>query len=338
MFKKKLILFFFIINFFNIISKIKTWDLTNYVWNLSIAQCCNKGLYKNPVQHFNSERQFNIDLYKNIQKNDIIFLRCRFVKHFYEQVLNSTSHPFILVICDGDESFPTNCGLDQKSIEEFINHKSIIHIFAQNCDYKGPSKKVSHIPIGIDFHTIAYKGNGWGEASCSPQEQEICLNKILNKLKPNYLRKKRAFVDFQLADTMRGEFKRFLEFGEDRASIFNYIVKTGLIDFSGRMKRSDLWKTKGEYAFSISPPGNGIDCHRTWEDLVLGCIVIVKTSSLDPIFEGLPVVIVKNWSEITEDNFKKWLNLYGDCFNNSKYREKLTNQYWINIIQQKMIP
>lgn len=100
------------------------------------------------------------------------------------------------------------------------------------------------------------------------------------------------------------------------------------------MPRTELWKRKGEYAFSISPHGNGLDCHRTWEDLVLGCIVIVKTSSLDPLYEGLPVVIVKDWSEVTKENLKKWLALYHDASENPAYRKKLTNAYWLRKIRE----
>ena len=32
------------------------------------------------------------------------------------------------------------------------------------------------------------------------------------------------------------------------------------------------------YKFALSPEGNGIDCHRTWECLYLGVIPIVKKS------------------------------------------------------------
>lgn len=337
MFKKYSIIIVFIASILTnkSLTIVNLWNTTNYVWNLGIAQHCNKGLNINPVKHFDSEHKFDRTLYNNIQKGDVVFLRCRFVKQFNEQVLPFIQNSFILVICDGDESFPSNCGLPLNLIENFINNEQIIHIFAQNCVYNDLSDKVSHIPIGIDFHTIAYKGSGWGEIG-TPKEQEICLNKILAELKPTYLRKKRAFVDFQLADTMHGGFKRYLEFGEDRKSIFNLIIKTGLIDHSpNRMNRSKLWKIKGQYAFSVSPPGNGIDCHRTWEDLTLGCIVIVKTSPLDPIYEGLPVVIVKEWSEITEQNMENWANKYGDAFTNPTYREKLTNYYWLKKIYQK---
>jgi hypothetical protein len=77
-----------------------------------------------------------------------------------------------------------------------------------------------------------------------------------------------------------------------------------------------------KYKYVISPHGNGLDCHRTWEALVLGCIPILKTSPLDPLFEGLPVLIVKEWSDITQellDTFKG---------NNSQI-QKLELSYWI---------
>lgn len=57
--------------------------------------------------------------------------------------------------------------------------------------------------------------------------------------------------------------------------------------------------------FVFSPRGNGIDCHRTCEALYLGAIPIVKTSFLDLIYEGLPVLIVQNWDEVDEDFLKK---------------------------------
>ena len=47
--------------------------------------------------------------------------------------------------------------------------------------------------------------------------------------------------------------------------------------------------------------GHGMDCHRTWEALILGCIVIVKKSVLDVLYEDLPVLIVDNWSDITKE-------------------------------------
>jgi hypothetical protein len=87
--------------------------------------------------------------------------------------------------------------------------------------------------------------------------------------------------------------------------------------------------------FSISPHGNGLDCHRTWEDLILGCIVIVKTSALDPLYEGLPVVIVKEWNEITPKNLTLWLEKFVDKINDTSVRERLTLKYWMEKIRMQ---
>ena len=59
--------------------------------------------------------------------------------------------------------FPWDCGLTNLKIDDFIGNNNIVHIFAQNCDYHGPSNKISYLPIGMDFHTVGYKNaNGVG--------------------------------------------------------------------------------------------------------------------------------------------------------------------------------
>ena len=74
---------------------------------------------------------------------------------------------------------------------------------------------------------------------------------------------------------------------------------------------------------------------RTWEDLLLGCIVIVKTSVLDRLYDNLPVVILQDWKEINEPNLKLWHAKFHDAFINPMYRYRLTNEYWIQKIKQK---
>ncbi len=298
------------------------------IWNFRIISNCDKGLNLEPLQYFAREPQFDSSAYVGIKNGDIVWVKAEFIACFYREIFSNITVPFTLVISEGDDSFPSDSGLSSAEIEQLLSSPNLIHLFAQNCDYAGKSDKVSHIPIGMDFHTIGYKGGGWGERG-SPEEQVELLETIVSRLQPTHLRKKRAFVDFQWSDTMHASFQRYLQFGEDRASIFRCLLSTNLIDHGPWMRRSTLWRIKGRYAFSVSPHGNGLDCHRTWDDLMLGCIVIVKTSPLDPLYEGLPVVIVQDWDEITEENMDKWLNLYGDAFTNPSYREKLTNSYWL---------
>lgn len=52
--------------------------------------------------------------------------------------------------------------------------------------------------------------------------------------------------------------------------------------------------------FVLSPPGNGPDCHRTWEALYLGATPIVHRDSWPFLEKNLPVISVGDWSEIGE--------------------------------------
>ena len=51
--------------------------------------------------------------------------------------------------------------------------------------------------------------------------------------------------------------------------------------------------------FVISPPGNGIDCHRTWESIYLGAVPVVKRGFLaDTLSAHLPILVVNEWQEV----------------------------------------
>ena len=89
---------------------------------------------------------------------------------------------------------------------------------------------------------------------------------------------------------------------------------------------------QSKYAFVISPHGNGLDCHRTWEALVLGCIPIVKTSKIDYLYENLPVLIVKDWSDITKELLEKTVH---DFKNRTFQPDRVTMKYWMDLINSK---
>jgi hypothetical protein len=64
---------------------------------------------------------------------------------------------------------------------------------------------------------------------------------------------------------------------------------------------SSIYQRNRQYQFWLSPRGNGIDCHRTWEALYLDVIPIVWHSPLDVLYANLPVVIINDWTEINDD-------------------------------------
>jgi len=75
------------------------------------------------------------------------------------------------------------------------------------------------------------------------------------------------------------------------------------------------------FAFVISPSGNGIDTHRTWEALYMGCIPIVIKHNIYKNYNDLPILQVNDYSEITRPLLDTFLT---KVFNN----EKLYMSYW----------
>jgi hypothetical protein len=93
--------------------------------------------------------------------------------------------------------------------------------------------------------------------------------------------------------------------------------------------REETWRRQTEYAFVASPHSNGLDCIRTWEALVLGCIPIVCSSPIDPVYEGLPVLIVPRWSDVTRELLDK---TFAKFQTRTWELERLTLAYWVGRI------
>ena len=49
--------------------------------------------------------------------------------------------------------------------------------------------------------------------------------------------------------------------------------------------------------FVISPPGNGPDCHRTWEAICLGAVPVVLASHWPFSADALPVLVADDWEQ-----------------------------------------
>lgn len=84
------------------------------------------------------------------------------------------------------------------------------------------------------------------------------------------------------------------------------------------------------HKFVLSPEGNGVDTHRTWECLYMGTIPIVKRNFNNRYLEGkLPICFVDDWGELEEDFLEKE---YSRIKNTKWNLELLTFTYWKNLI------
>lgn len=81
------------------------------------------------------------------------------------------------------------------------------------------------------------------------------------------------------------------------------------------------------FKFVASPPGNGLDTHRTWEAMYFKCVPIVLRSFMTDYYEqmGLPIWVIDDYSELLEIDE----NVLAEKYNKLKHKF-LSNELWSN--------
>jgi hypothetical protein len=262
-----------------------------------------------PVSSIQKLIGYNFSL---ITEKSIVYICTSAINEFIK-ILPTIKNKFILVTGDADEDpniYDTS----------FIDNPLIIHWFAQNSTKI--HQKITIIPIGLDYHTLAncQKNHSWGPQMSALIQEELLLN-IKSNSKPFFERLILGYANFQFSLNGR--------YCYDRVDAIKNINKDLIYYEQNKLNREESWKKQSEYAFVVSPHGNGLDCHRTWEALCLGCIPIVKTSGIDRLFNNLPVLIVKDWKDLTPELLNKTVEEFKS---KSFQMEKLTLEYWINLM------
>jgi hypothetical protein len=295
---------------------------TRYVWSRGLALLCD---HNGGVGFVKGQRggrpalQFAASSFDRVRDGDLVWTRLIALPQFLEQALPRIRARFALVTGDEDWAIPSGFAGSQ----QLLSDPRVALWFTQNYDGSQPHDKLRPLPIGLDFHTISNRRK-WGHWPATPTAQEAELEAVRALAPPNAQRLLRVHADFHFNKHKQQTF------GDDRYAVQRALAGNRSVHFqTQKMRRLALWREKTRYAFVVSPHGNGLDCHRTWESLVLGNIVIVKRSSLDPLYEGLPVVVVDDWREINEANLQLWHETHSLDFERAEVQERLTNRYWI---------
>jgi len=95
--------------------------------------------------------------------------------------------------------------------------------------------------------------------------------------------------------------------------------------FNKNLSFESYCENMAKYKFVISPPGHGLDCHRTWEALYEGCFPIVIKHNIYKEYGDLPIIQVKDYRYVTYELLHSYLQ-------KSYSYEKLYMDYWIKRI------
>jgi hypothetical protein len=176
-------------------------------------------------------------------------------------ILEKMKNPFSLILHCNDSP------VEEEDLRYF-NIPNCKKIFAQNVLVK--DDRVIPLPIGLGNHFWPY-----GDLSTFDSIDIPCV------------KTKEVFFNFTIEggcrDVKRPDcYKRCKELG------LVWTKPTKQIEYLNKLK---------DHKFIISPEGNGVDCHRTWEALYLKTIPIVDRSLVTEYFsQFFPMVLVDNWN------------------------------------------
>ncbi len=256
------------------------------------------------------------DILPCLQNSTIIFVDTPDLSHFFQEIHKRISVNYVLITGDSDLSCPIHIINSHLHLlnQIFARKTRIIHWFAMNCDLGNndqwkQSKVFTCIPQGI---------SQWSNQRYFMQLASGKDDSIHN------------------IDLKTNDYWVLTSFAVLHAP--KYRKPLSVLSCMGRLKNiskcfyqkdtMNLWKyytSIGRSKFVFSPPGVGMDCYRTWEALYLGSIPIVVNSSLNPIFEKLPVLIVDNYDEINLDFLK---NMYDNMTKQTYDYRRLYKGYW----------
>lgn len=259
----------------------------------------------------------------NCKENIIIFcLNSMTYLNKLNTFLNEVKKPFILITAMEDTQLPLE--IDTEFMSKITNNYYFKHWFSINKTILNNDKFTS-IPYGLNFWTLTTKPY-FGENIQTIIEQNSVLESITHNMKHFSERIPKIYANFHLHLTDERH-------GGWRTKLLSIIPKEIIHYQPNQIKRSDSYLNITNFSFVISPFGHGFDCIRTFEALCLGCIVIMKKSFLDIIYEELPVLLLDEWSDINKELLEKTLVEFK---NKSFNYNKLKMDYWIELVKSKI--
>jgi len=240
----------------------------------------------------------------SVKKGDIIYVGVWYLEWFIKQAHDRIPNPYILITCDVGDWLPklyhTKLAYDPK----------VVYWFGKNMLFTNHSK-LFQLPMGQFYYLWAHG-----------------IDYFIDKLRqiPLNLPPKDIFLYLNYTERNHGRRSTVTDKFWDKPYCFNRNRPRTALPFD------QFWEEIARSKFVLSPLGLEVDCTRTWECFVLDAIPIVEHSYLDPLYEELPILLVHEWDQITED----FLHEQYDEIHSKPYTpEKAYLDYWARLIKEK---
>jgi hypothetical protein len=299
-------------------SRAIVWSETRCMEQLAIF-ISSRGILKSCASHnevpFSSEPCIDDGLLKHHRSGNSIYVCTDALRNFCENFLPHLHEPFVLISGDSDAAI-SEPFIAEPAIATILENTYLLRWYAQNLSTH--HTKLFHLPIGLDYHTMWERPGLWGASAISPIAQENVLQNMLAFSPQFNQRRLAAYCNWHFA-IGRGTRQECLEKSEKSVCLYE----------THAVPRDSTWQRQAECMFVLSPEGAGMDCHRTWEALLLGCIPIIKRNALSGLFADLPAMIVDDWQQVHRETMVDYIRALPD----RKFDfSSLFRDYWMRSI------
>ena len=271
----------------------------------------------------------DINNLKYLEKNkkNKIFLRTDLIKELIDYFININNHFILILSCNDDICFPhinyPNNSEYMTKINKLLENTYLLNIYVKNVSLS--HNKIIPIPIGPKWQ--------WQSCDFFGENKGYIINlynKYFTNVKENFIENKKELLYINLSKNT-SKAPCYTPHIDCRSKIIN-ILSNKNYNMGNKISLDQYLLTLKTYKFCISPPGRGIDCHRTWEALHLGVIPILLSSPIDKLFIDLPVIILNTIEDFNQINDEFLNDKYENIINNiknDKYNlNKLFIDYW----------
>ena len=278
-----------------------------------------------------------------------IFLHAKDVAAF-RNASNSIQNPFILITRSNlDELVPYPYSDWQQDLSPaytaLLEHPKLVRWFASNVVVQHP--RLVGMPLGPKWQWSSQAFHG-------EDDTKGALLKVLGRhaldINANFYSQQKTHMILTAMSEASSDGGSYIpwrgsrrqaakilaqNFATDMTAAVDFAFNTSTLVSIGQCelrRDSELYLLKlQQYRFVLSPPGNGPDCHRTWEALLMGCIPVVLSGPLNAVYEGLPVLILDSWDDLTPSRLTSTYKKFRYGHHTFAF-ERLFSPYWLGLI------
>lgn len=189
--------------------------------------------------------------------------------------------PYMLVTHNSDEIWP-------EAMRRHLDDPKLLLWFAQNVPHSTQPLHTKLIPIPIMMGNAHWNG-------LRPDEWQSIAS--FQHALPLALRPRFMLASFKADTVERRQLHVKLQRQVNR-------IDTGYTAFAGEQhdrQQAHAIRIATQYRYVVSPAGNGIDCHRTWEALLMGAIPIVCVPpGTAHLYQGTGILTLSDWTQLID--------------------------------------